>query len=425
VEIDLRRTRDGEWVLFHDDWLVLDGGPGARLEDLTLDEARSLDVGRRWGPQWIGLQVPLVKDVFRFARANGLLLFLDIKTKGFEGELKSLVAGAGIQSQIIEPASFRPSGLRVLPWIEGWNYLDGGEEDPAVMSAAARRARQPRRFMTDDARALGAALGRRPDRRRLARLQDTGPARTGQKPEPTPSRAELWQTARTSSQPRARLKALWGLGATGTSADLPEILAWAREPDAPNPAEHPLGMAYYDTFRKAAAACAIARIGERGPRRQAQDALLELADSPGLFMAEAAALAASAFGSDSTVLLLLDLYPNDSGVSQMALSHAGRHPLWRQIGLRALARGGMAARQGTFLLADSLQGAEFASEALARTHPAAVRHRLALALRWAQPMDRSRTLTPLEAESRLDRIRSGSARTHPDLAELIMGDASD
>jgi hypothetical protein len=142
-------------------------------------------------------------------------------------------------------------------------------------------------------------------------------------------------------------------------------------------------------------------------------------------MAEAAALAASAFGSDSTVLLLLDLYPNDSGVSQMALSHAGRHPLWRQIGLRALARGGMAARQGTFLLADSLQGAEFASEALARTHPAAVRHRLALALRWAQPMDRSRTLTPLEAESRLDRIRSGSARTHPDLAELIMGDASD
>ncbi len=425
VEIDLRRTRDGQWVLYHDDWLILDAGPGAKLEELTLAEARSLDAGRRWGPQWAGLQVPLVKDVLQFARANRLLLFLDIKTKGFEDELRGLVAEAGVQSQIIEPAPFRPAGRRALPWIEGWNYLDGGEEDPAVMTAAARRARQPRRFMTDDARALAAALGRRPDRRRFVRFQDTGPARTAMKAAELRSREELWRTARTSSEPRARLQALWGLGAAGTPADLPEILAWAAEPDAPNPAEHPLGMAYYDTFRKAAAACAIARIGERGARQAAEGSLVKLADSPGLFTAPAAVLAASAFGSDSTILFLMDLHSGDSGAQQMAMSHAARHPLWRQIALRALARAGMTARQGTFLLADSLQGAEFAAEALDRPQPEAVRRRLALALRWAQPMDRDRLLNAVEVESRLALLRRLAARQHPDVAELILGDSGE
>jgi hypothetical protein len=361
----------------------------------------------------------LAEDVFRFAVANGLRLFFDIKTKGHDDELRALARETGADRLVIEPAAFRPDQMSVPPWIEGWNYLDGGEEDPDIMAATARSAKGPRRFMVDDARALSQALNRRPDRRRLVRFADTGPEGSTLADQNPSSLDQLWQTAMSSASPQARLNAVWAIGGMRVAAQTERIWAWGTAPDEPDPARHPLGMPYFDTFRKAAAACAIVRIGEATDRRSASAALLKFAEAPGSFQAPAAALAASAFGSDETVLMLMDLYRDEPAVQQFAISHAARHPLWRQIALRAIRGDGMTARQGVFLLADSTQGAQFVADALARPAPPKVHRRLALVLRWARAIDREGVLSEIECERSLRATRRSAVRARPELGALI------
>lgn len=69
IETDVHRTRDGRFVILHDDNLdrVTDGGGRAR--DLTLDEIRRMDAGHRFSPDGTsfpfrgkGITVPTLED---------------------------------------------------------------------------------------------------------------------------------------------------------------------------------------------------------------------------------------------------------------------------------------------------------------------------------------------------------------------------
>ena len=52
VETDIRRTRDGVMVIYHDDWVLRQRGPTGKIEEMTLAETQTLDVGERFGPRW-------------------------------------------------------------------------------------------------------------------------------------------------------------------------------------------------------------------------------------------------------------------------------------------------------------------------------------------------------------------------------------
>ncbi|MDR5701350.1 glycerophosphodiester phosphodiesterase [Agromyces aerolatus] len=62
VETDVRLTRDGVPVLFHDVTLERIAGVGGRIEDLTLDEARRLDVGAWYADEFAGATVPTLDE---------------------------------------------------------------------------------------------------------------------------------------------------------------------------------------------------------------------------------------------------------------------------------------------------------------------------------------------------------------------------
>src|SRR5437763_1836863 len=76
IETDIRRTRDGQYVIYHDDWVLLQRGPAGKIEEMTLAETQQLDVGKRFGPQWRGTRIPLFEDLLRFCRANSLRMYL-------------------------------------------------------------------------------------------------------------------------------------------------------------------------------------------------------------------------------------------------------------------------------------------------------------------------------------------------------------
>ncbi len=73
VELDVRLTRDGQLVVFHDRSLKRIGGMRGLVTNVSLDEIRSLDVGEWFGPKFKGVQVPTLDEVFEFLPSNYLI----------------------------------------------------------------------------------------------------------------------------------------------------------------------------------------------------------------------------------------------------------------------------------------------------------------------------------------------------------------
>src|ERR1700733_16296861 len=79
VEIDIRKTLDGQLVLNHDGFLErLTSGMGS-VEDTSYDELQLLDAGAWMGDRFQGMRIPRFDEALRVAREQGIGLDLDIK----------------------------------------------------------------------------------------------------------------------------------------------------------------------------------------------------------------------------------------------------------------------------------------------------------------------------------------------------------
>ena len=101
LEVDVRVTKDGHVVLFHDDTVdrTTDGtGP---IADMTLAEVKQLDAGAFFGPQFEGERVPTLEEAILASDGRGRL-YLDVKVaneamaKGIEAAI--VAAGKGPQA---------------------------------------------------------------------------------------------------------------------------------------------------------------------------------------------------------------------------------------------------------------------------------------------------------------------------------------
>lgn len=340
IEVDIRRTRDGVLILYHDDWVLRQRGTTGKIEAMTFAETMELDVGERFGPQWSGLTPPLYDDVLRFAHANNLRLYLDIKTPGIYAEVLEVTKRLDCMELVhttggqVPPDNLKSS----IPWIQGWNYTEGGEEDPERMRALLTPTpTTPVGIMCDDARSIVRALGRRPELRPFVPFRTTKWTRlnaivhaNGMRGVAGPPRRSSCVTLPVStllkqaeSDPNfvVRQHACWRLGDRKDSSASAVLLRIALRPlDA---AKQEAGN-YEDTFLKIAAACALARLQSK----QGRDALRRLADSKGEFDREAVAFALSAFGTEKDVPMLCELADgnvrNNGTVASVVVSGVGR-----------------------------------------------------------------------------------------------------
>lgn len=81
IEIDLRLTRDGVWVVTHDRDLSKHGGGRRKIESLSLAELRAYEYGSWFSPEFRG------ESLLRLEEACDLILpqsslILDVKTRG-------------------------------------------------------------------------------------------------------------------------------------------------------------------------------------------------------------------------------------------------------------------------------------------------------------------------------------------------------
>lgn len=422
VETDIRRTRDGVLVIYHDDWVMLQRGPTGKIEEMTLAETQRLDVGVRFGPRWRGTHLPLFEDVLRFVKANNLRIYLDIKTPGIYDEVMRIVKNSGYLPLVHATGGQVPLEHYTLPipWITGWNYTEGGEEDPKRMEAVLARApKGVYGIMCDDARSIVHALGRHPERRSFvpfvstmqARLRslrtlptaadplnrpsahimrdlyDVDPKRRraacralSDKPAP-PMLDVLLGLAERDPDYAVRQDACWTLGSLRDDRAVPTLLRIALTPYDPKVGAQ---TEYRDVFLKIAAGCALARLNSAAGRV----ALKTLMDSPAEFDRATASAGLGPFGTEKdlpTLATFVDARKANSGfAADFVIGYAGRFgmkalPLY----ITALSRDDIA-KPAVFGLAALGPKAlpTLRKVAADLTQPDVVRHRAALAIEW-------------------------------------------
>ena len=70
AEIDVQTTADGEVVVFHDGDLMRMAGDRRRLRDLTLSQAKELDIGKKFNAEFLGERIPTLAEVIRLSRGR-------------------------------------------------------------------------------------------------------------------------------------------------------------------------------------------------------------------------------------------------------------------------------------------------------------------------------------------------------------------
>jgi glycerophosphoryl diester phosphodiesterase len=101
VEMDVQLTADGKVVLLHDRDLVRVAGVARRLDELSYEEVRQLDVGSWFDPAFSGEHVPTLAEVIDLCRGK-VRLNIEMKFFGPDRRLARRVAEI-VREQNVEP----------------------------------------------------------------------------------------------------------------------------------------------------------------------------------------------------------------------------------------------------------------------------------------------------------------------------------
>ena len=102
VEIDVRRTLDGDLVLLHDESLERTVGVAGRPEDMKSAQLTTLPLRNRHGGQdnlFTAQKLPRLADVFALCR-DRIFIHLDIKDRGVIAEALALAQEFSVEQQV-------------------------------------------------------------------------------------------------------------------------------------------------------------------------------------------------------------------------------------------------------------------------------------------------------------------------------------
>ena len=306
VEVDLRRTRDGVLVLFHDESVdrVLRGL--GRVREHTVTQLQRLETAPSHGRPVAG-QVARFDDLLDLAVRCGMLLHLDLKEPGLEAEVARLVTERGLWRNVVSINEANATELRRRPDFRPLRYRAPGlyagrkDVDPAAVQAALTQPGEM--ILVDDPRVAAMVLER--DTQSLVsldleyrlRLPAAGsPMRltasggsppelverlNGMRPEPTPERLVEILAAATRSLPELTgeqrtallVTRAWAAGELGRRGADARAVRQALERIIAAPLEHPdVELHVLD------AAMAVRALGELGATASAHAVIRFLGD---------------------------------------------------------------------------------------------------------------------------------------------------
>lgn len=101
IEIDLRPTKDGEIVILHDATVDRTTDGSGPVNELTLDEVKSLDAGGYVSPEFAGQRIPTYEESLEAVKGTGVHLLLDIKDSSQVAEIVRLTEAHDMAGEVI------------------------------------------------------------------------------------------------------------------------------------------------------------------------------------------------------------------------------------------------------------------------------------------------------------------------------------
>jgi glycerophosphoryl diester phosphodiesterase len=115
IEIDIRLTKDGEWMVIHDESLERFGGGKAKVEETDSASLKRVDVGSWFGSEFKDERILTLREAVRTVLVSSSLI-LDIKTKrdarALSASLLETLVGADLSRVVF--SSFSPALLNEL-----------------------------------------------------------------------------------------------------------------------------------------------------------------------------------------------------------------------------------------------------------------------------------------------------------------------
>jgi len=104
VEIDVRTTKDGQFVSCHND-KVDDYTKDAKgfVKDFTLKQLKAMDIGSRIGPQWKNERIPTFEEILNLCKGK-IGIYLDLKDAPVD-QLVKMIRAHGMENDVIWYAS--------------------------------------------------------------------------------------------------------------------------------------------------------------------------------------------------------------------------------------------------------------------------------------------------------------------------------
>ena len=79
VEVDVKLTKDGHAIIFHDETLERCTGTGGLVKDMTFAAIRELDAGSWYGETFIGEKIPTLEEVLNAVLERDMGINIEIK----------------------------------------------------------------------------------------------------------------------------------------------------------------------------------------------------------------------------------------------------------------------------------------------------------------------------------------------------------
>lgn len=154
LEMDLHVTRDGEIVVIHDENLERTTDGRGMIADLTLEQVRRWDAGRRFAPAFQGERIPTLREVIDLVKATGnTRVRMDLELKyapdqpGKPGDFEERVLEILRETRFVERVnviSFHHASLSKIKTLEPrirTGLLAGGRQAPQDPVALVRQYR--------------------------------------------------------------------------------------------------------------------------------------------------------------------------------------------------------------------------------------------------------------------------------------------
>ncbi len=185
-EIDIRATKDGVLVCFHDDMLDHLLAAYGDVGDYSWDELQKFSF-RNPEPHGKFCRIPTLREVFRFHRERAGLMHLDVKQPDLVKPISTMLDEFDMWDHIVvAPADFQDRRYKPTR-AKASMYLDRSEFDAVAIASVLKKPGE--RIILEDPRGVALALGRRivapskkPVRNEIAAwARETSIARSGDK----------------------------------------------------------------------------------------------------------------------------------------------------------------------------------------------------------------------------------------------------